>query len=137
MDAGAKERQTLLVKLMLHLEKRFGNQDGVDLHRQFLETVLYVYCVPSIRTGEIAAKLEPAFHRGLTHLDPAVRKRFFRVWDASVARSPYERVWHIMCMQNWEPMHQFFWVKQCIQVRAGCRQYKQRFDRFNLFFTFS
>ncbi len=99
---------------MINLEKRFVNEK--DLYKAFLNTILYVYETSSLRANDLAAKLEPAFNAGLCHSDNELRCKFFAVFNRSISNNPYDRLWHIICMQNWEPMQRYFWIKQCVNV---------------------
>lgn len=40
---SVKEKLILLQRLTVCMEKRFGAMDHVDLHKQFLDTIAYVY----------------------------------------------------------------------------------------------
>ena len=99
---------------MVNLEKRFNTEK--ELQRVFLGTVLHVYDTPTLRNGDLVSKLEPAFHLGLCHPDQELRSKFFAVFNRAISKNPYDRLWHIMCLQNWEPMQGYFWIKICINV---------------------
>lgn len=72
----------------------------------------------SLSGSDITSKLEPAFLSGLRCSQPAIRAKFFEVFDASMKRRVYERLLYICCSQNWEAMGGHFWTKQCIEVSA-------------------
>lgn len=48
--------------------------------------------------------------------DEEIRNRFFKVFDAQVSRRLYERLYHIVALQNWGDMYDTFWIKHCINV---------------------
>ncbi|XP_064648217.1 transformation/transcription domain-associated protein-like isoform X2 [Lineus longissimus] len=109
-----REKAILLVKLMQHVEKRFP-QD-TELNAQFLELVNYIYRDESLSGSELTSKLEPAFLAGLRCTQPAIRQKFFEVFDNSVKRRLYDRLLYITCSQNWEAMGSHFWIKQCMEL---------------------
>lgn len=109
-----REKSILLVKMMTYIEKRFP--DEVELNGQFLDLVNYVYRDESLSGSDITSKLEPAFLSGLRCSQPAIRARFFEVFDASMKRRVYERLLYVCCSQNWEAMGSHFWIKQCIEL---------------------
>jgi transformation/transcription domain-associated protein len=61
-------------------------------------------------------KLEPAFLAGLRCVQPAIRAKFFEVFDASMKRRLHDRLMYITCSQNWEAMGPHYWIKQCIEL---------------------
>ncbi|XP_032430561.1 transformation/transcription domain-associated protein isoform X1 [Xiphophorus hellerii] len=109
-----REKSVLLVKMMTYIEKRFP--DELELNAHFLDLVNYVYRDESLSGSDITSKLEPAFLSGLRCSQPAIRAKFFEVFDASMKRRVYERLLYICCSQNWEAMGGHFWTKQCIEL---------------------
>ncbi|VDM39812.1 unnamed protein product [Toxocara canis] len=106
----------LLIRLMQTFDTQRRHEKGGDMLLALLSIVLYVYETPHLRTTETAAKLSMAFHWGLSVSDEGLRKRFFKVFDAQVPRKVYERLYHIVALQNWSDMHQNFWIKHCINL---------------------
>uniref|UniRef100_A0A915BXE0 FAT domain-containing protein n=2 Tax=Parascaris univalens TaxID=6257 RepID=A0A915BXE0_PARUN len=106
----------LLIRLMQTFEAQRRHEKGGEMLLALLGIVLYVYETPHLRTTETAAKLSTAFHWGLSVSDEGLRKRFFKVFDAQVPRKVYERLYHIVALQNWSDMHQSFWIKHCITL---------------------
>ena len=81
--------------------------------------VLMHFCLDrdeALSTSELPAKLEPAFLAGLRCSQPAIRAKFFDVFDSSIKKRLHERLLYITCSQNWEAMSSHFWIKQCIEV---------------------
>ncbi|OQR70315.1 Transformation/transcription domain-associated protein-like [Tropilaelaps mercedesae] len=109
-----REKSILLVKMMQYIEKRFP--DDLELNGQFLELVNYVYRDESFKNSELPSKLEPAFMAGLRCVQPAIRAKFFEVFDASIKKRLYDRLMYIICSQNWETIGPHFWIKQCIEL---------------------
>lgn len=61
-------------------------------------------------------KLEPAFLAGLRCPQPAIRAKFFEVYDQSVRPRIFDRLLYIVCSQNWEHIGQYYWIKQCLEL---------------------
>lgn len=106
-----KEKGIILVKLMHFVEKRFS-----ELNTQFLEIVLYVYTDEHLKNSELVTKLEPAFLSGLRCSNPALRAKFFQLFNGSIRRLLHDRLLYIFSSQNWEPMGIHYWLKQCIEL---------------------
>lgn len=70
----------------------------------------------SLKTTELATKLESAFMSGLRCPQPHIRAKFFEVFDGSVRRKLFERLMYIVSSQNWESMGAHYWIKQCIEL---------------------
>lgn len=49
-------------------------------------------------------------------MQPAIRAKFFEVFDASMKRRLHDRMMYIVCSQNWEAMGPHYWIKQCIEL---------------------
>ncbi|KAI1279601.1 Transformation/transcription domain-associated protein [Halotydeus destructor] len=108
-----REKAILLMRMMAFIEKRFP--DDAELNGNFLELVNYVYRDETLKNTELTVKLEQAFMAGLRCNQPAIRAKFFDVFDASVKRKLHERLMYIACSQNWENIGPHFWIKQCIE----------------------
>ncbi|XP_011636974.1 transformation/transcription domain-associated protein [Pogonomyrmex barbatus] len=109
-----REKSILLVKMMQYVEKRFP--EDLELNRQFLELVNYVYRDESLKVTELACKLEQAFLAGLRCVQPQVRAKFFEVFDNSMKRRLVDRILYIVVSQNWENIGPHYWIKQCIEL---------------------
>ncbi|XP_049825027.1 transcription-associated protein 1 isoform X2 [Aethina tumida] len=109
-----REKSILLVKLMQYVEKRFP--DDQELNAQFLELINYVYTDRQFKNTELTSKLEAAFLAGLRCNQPAIRAKFFRVFDDSMRRRLHDRLLYIVCSQNWEAIGSHYWIKQCIEL---------------------
>ena len=70
----------------------------------------------AFKSTELIPKLEPAFLAGLRCSNPQIRGKFFEIFDASMKRRLHDRLMYIVSSQNWEPMGQHYWIKQCIQL---------------------
>ncbi|KAK1124236.1 hypothetical protein K0M31_006611 [Melipona bicolor] len=109
-----REKSILLVKMMQYVEKRFP--DDLELNRQFLELVNYIYRDETLKSSELTSKLEPAFLSGLRCVQPQIRAKFFEVFDASMRRRLHERLLYIICSQSWDAIGPHYWIKQCIEL---------------------
>ncbi|XP_025986851.1 transformation/transcription domain-associated protein [Solenopsis invicta] len=109
-----REKSILLVKMMQYVEKRFP--DDLELNRQFLELVNYVYRDETLKATELTSKLEQAFLAGLRCVQPQVRAKFFDVFDSSMKRHLVDRILYIVFSQNWENIGSHYWIKQCIEL---------------------
>ncbi len=113
-----KEKSILLAKLMQNVEKRFP--DDLELNGQFLEMVNFVYRDETLKGSELTSKLEPAFLAGLRCVQPAIRAKFFEVFDSSMRKRLHDRLLYVVCSQNWEAMGPHFWIKQCTELLLSC-----------------
>ncbi|KAI4484537.1 hypothetical protein M0804_007103 [Polistes exclamans] len=109
-----REKSILLVKMMQYVEKRFP--DDLELNRQFLELVNYIYRDEALKGSELTTKLEPAFLAGLRCIQPAIRAKFFEVFDGSMRRRLHDRLLYIISSQSWDAIGQHYWIKQCIEL---------------------
>lgn len=53
---------------------------------------------------------------GLRCSQPAIRTKFFEVFDASIKKRLFDRLLYIITFQNWETMGPHFWIKQCVEL---------------------
>ena len=109
-----REKSILLVKLMHCIEKRFT--DDPDVQAQFLELVNHIYRDDTLKSTELTVKLEPAFLSGLRCSQPAIRAKFFEVFDTSMKRRLHERLLYVVCSQNWEHIGHHYWIRQCLEL---------------------
>ena len=61
--------------------------------------------------------MERQFLLGLRARDPAIRHRFFELYNRNVPPTLYDRLKYIVCHQDWEALAQSFWIKHAL-VRA-------------------
>ncbi|CAL8129543.1 unnamed protein product [Orchesella dallaii] len=109
-----REKSILLVKMMQNVEKRFPTDQ--ELIGMFLDLINFIYRDDQLKATELNSKLEPAFLSGLRCSQPAIREKFFQVFDVSIKRRLYERLLYILCSQNWEAMGAHYWIKQCEEL---------------------
>lgn len=114
-----KEKLELLQRLTECMEKRFG--EHVDVNRQILETIAYVYTNETYASNaEFKLKLEQAFLLGLKSNTAPLRQTFFRLFNRNFnSNDLYERLCYIIVTQNWELFGAHYWIKQCIQLTLG------------------
>lgn len=113
-----REKSILLVKLMQYVEKRFPESvDGnASLNAQFLELINYIYRDEQLKQTELTSKLEAAFLAGLRCNQPAIRAKFFEIFDGSMRRRLHDRLLYVICSQAWDSIGQHYWIKQCIEL---------------------
>lgn len=109
-----REKSILLVKLMHYVEKRFA--DDQELNAQFLELINFIYRDDQLKQSELTSKLEAAFLSGLRCTQPAIRAKFFEIFDGSMRRRLHDRLLYIICSQAWDSIGQHYWIKQCIEL---------------------
>lgn len=109
-----REKSILLVRLMQYVEKRFA--DDQELNGQFLELINYIYRDDQLKQSELTSKLEAAFLSGLRCNQPAIRAKFFEIFDGSMRRRLHDRLLYIICSQAWDSIGQHYWIKQCIEL---------------------
>ncbi|EZA54681.1 Transformation/transcription domain-associated protein [Ooceraea biroi] len=109
-----REKSILLGKLMQYVEKRFP--DDLELNRQFLELVNYIYRDESLNKSDLACKLEQAFMAGLRCVQPQVRMKFYEVFNSEISKVLHDRMLYIIVSQNWENIGPHYWIKQCIEL---------------------
>lgn len=109
-----REKSILLVKLMQYVEKRFS--DDLELNASFLELVNYIYRDDQLKQTELTCKLEVAFLSGLRCNQPAIRAKFFEIFDGSMRRRLHDRLLYIICSQAWDSIGPHYWIKQCIEL---------------------
>ena len=81
-------------------------------------SILFVCRDKELKKTELSSKLESAFMCGLRLAsDSELRTEFFNLWKESIGtKSVYNQLLYVVCSQNWESMHDHFWIKQCVQV---------------------
>lgn len=109
-----REKSILLVKMMQNVEKRFPADQ--ELIAMFLDLINFIYRDDQLKATELNSKLEPAFLSGLRCSQPAIREKFYQVFDSSIKRRLYERLLYILCSQNWEAMGANYWIRQCEEL---------------------
>ena len=59
-------------------------------------------------------KVELTYGLGLRAADPATRDKFYKLWNNAIPPSLFERLKHVILVQNWEEMGNNFWLKQAV-----------------------
>ncbi|XP_044571244.1 transcription-associated protein 1 isoform X4 [Drosophila ananassae] len=109
-----REKSALLVKLMQNVEKKFSDEN--ELNVQFLEIINFIYRDEILKQTELTSKLEGAFLNGLRFQNPQIRSKFFEILDASMRRRLHDRLLYIICSQAWDTIGSHYWIKQCIEL---------------------
>jgi hypothetical protein len=113
---GPKEKVTFLQKMCV-FERITGN-GSEQLMEAYLDIVLRVFGVGdgSERRPELLHRLERAFMIGLKSPIASVRRRFFSLFHNAADRSPAERLRYVIAKQDWEPLADFFWIGQALEL---------------------
>ncbi|KAK9855808.1 hypothetical protein WJX84_006870 [Apatococcus fuscideae] len=61
-------------------------------------------------------KVERVYLLGLRARDPAMRHRFFELYNRNVPPTLYDRLKYIVCHQDWEAMAGSFWIKHALDL---------------------
>ncbi|XP_070134948.1 transcription-associated protein 1 isoform X3 [Drosophila bipectinata] len=109
-----REKSALLVKLMQNVEKKFSDEN--ELNVQFLEIINFIYRDEILKQTELTSKLEGAFLNGLRFQNPQIRSKFFEILDSSMRRRLHDRLLYIICSQAWDTIGSHYWIKQCIEL---------------------
>ena len=62
--------------------------------------------------SEVFDKVERVFLLGLRASDPAMRAKFFQLYNAAIPVTLFDRLRFIVCNQEWEHLADTFWLKQ-------------------------
>lgn len=126
-----KEKNAVVLKMM-----SFEHRPDQTLFDKFLDIVIRIYEDPKITRSELAVRLEPAFLIGTRAQNIDMRDRFMNLFDKHLSRSANRRVSYLICVQNWEPICDGFWLSQAIQLLLGSiesdRQARLASDDFTL-----
>lgn len=109
-----KEKNAVVLKMM-----SFEHRYEPALFAKFLDIVIRIYEDPKITRTELAVRLEPAFLLGTRAPNVEMRNRFMNLFDKHLSRSADRRVLYLLCVQNWEPLSDTFWLSQAIQLLFG------------------
>ena len=66
---------------------------------------------------DVFDKVERVFLLGLRASDPAMRRKFFDLYNSAIPVTLFDRLRFIVCSQDWEHLADTFWLKQGL-VRA-------------------
>jgi transformation/transcription domain-associated protein len=61
---------------------------------------------------DVFDKVERVFLLGLRSSDPAMRRKFFRLYNSAIPTTLFDRLRFIVCNQEWEHLADTFWLKQ-------------------------
>lgn len=61
---------------------------------------------------DVFDKVERVFLLGLRASDPAMRRKFFDLYNSAIPVTLYDRLRFIVCSQDWEHLADTFWLKQ-------------------------
>ncbi|EON62943.1 hypothetical protein W97_02169 [Coniosporium apollinis CBS 100218] len=109
-----KEKTAVLGK-MLVFESR---ADTTHLNR-FLDLIIRIYEDQRITRTELTVRMEHAFLIGTRAQDVDMRNRFMSIFDKSLSKSAASRLNYVMTSQNWDQLHENFWLSQVIQLMFG------------------
>ena len=69
--------------------------------------------------SEVFDKVERVFLLGLRASDPAMRAKFFQLYNAAIPVTLFDRLRFIVCNQEWEHLADTFWLKQGLVSYLG------------------
>jgi transformation/transcription domain-associated protein len=69
---------------------------------------------PQELRSEFFSKVERLFTAGLRSPDPQLRRSFFSLYHAAVPPTLYDRLFFIICTQDWEYAAASFWLKHAL-----------------------
>ncbi|KAF9222005.1 FAT-domain-containing protein [Gyrodon lividus] len=102
------------------LQKMAGFESrGEPLFHDYLELIFDIYTEPSLRRSDLTSRLEQCFLLGCHARDPTLRERFMDLLDASVPRSPSNRLSYILGVQSWEPLADQNWIFLALHLLLG------------------
>ena len=110
-----KEKTAVLQKMLL-----FEHRQDPTLYTKFMDLVIRIYEDPKILRSELAVRMEHAFLVGLRSSDIEMRQRFVAIFDRSLSRSTSNRIFKLICEQQWDVLSDSFWLSQVIQLMFGC-----------------
>lgn len=61
---------------------------------------------------DVFDKVERVFLLGLRSRDPAMRQKYFHLYNSAIPVTLYDRLRFIVCNQEWEHLSDSFWLKQ-------------------------
>ena len=109
-----KEKTAVLQKMLL-----FEHRPDPTLYTKFMDLVIRIYEDPKILRSELAVRMEHAFLIGLRSPDIYMRTRFINIFDKALSRSTSNRVFKLICEQQWDVLGETFWLSQVIQLMFG------------------
>lgn len=112
-----KEKTAVLQK-MQQFEHRPAAADSALLNR-YLDLVIRVYEDPRITRSELTVRLEHAFLIGTRAVDVEMRNRYMAIFDKSLSRTASSRLGYVLSAQNWDVLHDSFWIKQIVHLMFG------------------
>lgn len=68
---------------------------------------------------DVFDKVERVFLLGLRASDPAMRRKFFDLYNSAIPVTLYDRLRFIVCSQDWEHLADTFWLKQGLVSTAA------------------
>jgi transformation/transcription domain-associated protein len=110
-----KEKSNLMVKMMI-----FESREYEDLFEDYLKLVAEIYKDPQLTRSELTVRLEKSFLHGTKSENPIIRNQFYEIFNNSIERAIFPRLSYIIGVQNWEPLANYFWLRQGVDLLFGC-----------------
>ncbi|BDA47386.1 probable transcription-associated protein 1 [Coccomyxa sp. Obi] len=87
----------------------------------FLEMIHSLCTATNLPQGDglrvdVFDKVERVFLLGLRASDPAMRRKFFDLYNSAIPVTLYDRLRFIVCIQDWEHLADTFWLKQGLDL---------------------
>lgn len=118
-----KEKTAVLSKML-----SFESRPDPELCNNFLELVIKIYEDPVITKTELTVRLEHAFLVGTRAKDVIMRNRFLQIFDRSISRTVSNRLSFVLGTQNWEQLHESYWLHQASHLMFGSVDMETRIE---------
>ncbi|KAF2790408.1 hypothetical protein K505DRAFT_251218 [Melanomma pulvis-pyrius CBS 109.77] len=109
-----KEKTAVLSKMLL-----FEQRQDPSLLTRFLDLVIRIYEDPKITRSELTVRMEHAFLIGTRAQDVEMRNRYMTIFDKSLSRTASSRLSYVLASQNWDTLHDSYWLAQVIHLMFG------------------
>ncbi|KAJ3326459.1 hypothetical protein HDU76_012906 [Blyttiomyces sp. JEL0837] len=109
-----KEKATLLVKML-----GFEGRGDAKLLDDYLELIADIYSDTALARSELTVRLEQSFLTGTKAENPLIRRKFCDILNASMEESVFTRMNYVLGVQNWEPLAEYFWLRQALDLLIG------------------
>ncbi|KAF2703422.1 hypothetical protein K504DRAFT_451614 [Pleomassaria siparia CBS 279.74] len=109
-----KEKTAVLSKMLL-----FESRSDTSLLTRFLDLVIRIYEDAKITRSELTVRMEHAFLIGTRAQDVEMRNRYMTIFDKSLSRTASSRLSYVLASQNWDTLHDSYWLAQVIHLMFG------------------
>ncbi|KFD48133.1 hypothetical protein M513_10971 [Trichuris suis] len=115
--------QIFLLKLVTCVDQKVPLESEVrKVHYLLVERIKK--CLPGLMV-ELNDKVMGGILAGLASQDEELRASLFAIYNRDLPRTAYERLFHMLTYIIWEPLQQYNWVKQCVELMLSCVEMDQ------------